>query len=68
MGYKVSGSFSPWYFASLPGEAMNFSVNLGADPRRYLIRNQTNLFVAARSGDVEKVKAGMDKTGQDVEK
>ena len=46
--------------ASLPGEAMNFSVNeLGADPRRKLIKNQTNLFVAATRGDVEKAKAGI---------
>ena len=46
--------------ASLPGEAMNFSVNeLGADPRRKLIKNQTNLFVAAKRGDVEKAKAGI---------
>ena len=43
---------------ALPGEAMNFSVNeLGADPRRKLIKNQTNLFVAAKRGDVEKAKA-----------
>ena len=57
----VSGSSSPCMrLASLPGEAMNFSVNeLGADPRRKLIKNQTNLFVAAKRGDVEKAKAGI---------
>ena len=58
MERKVSGSSSPCMrLASLPGEAMNFSVNeLGADPRRKLIKNQTNLFVAAERGDVEKAR------------
>ena len=61
MVHKVSGSSSPCMrLASLPGEAMNFCVNeLGADPRRKLIKNQTNLFVAAKRGDVEKTKVGI---------
>ena len=43
MVHKVSGSSSPCMrLASLPGEAMNFCVNeLGADPRRKLIKNQS---------------------------
>ena len=61
MENTVSGSSSPCMrLASLPGEAMNFSVNeLGADPRRKLIKHQTNLFVAAKRGDVEKAKVGI---------
>ena len=61
MEHKVSGSSSPCRcLASLPGEAIHFCVEgLGADPRRPLIKNQSNLFVAAKRGDVEKVKAGM---------
>ena len=61
MEHKVSGSSSPCRcLASLPGAAMNLCVkDLGADPKRKLIKNQTNLFVAAKRGDVEKVKAGM---------
>ena len=52
---------------------MNLSVELGADPRRKLIKNQTNLLVAATSGDVEKAAkaawAKMWKTcGKHVEK
>lgn len=54
-------------FTSATGEAMNFSVNeLGADPRRKLIKNQTNLFVAAKRGDVEKAKVLIETYGLDV--
>lgn len=54
-------------FTSATGEAMDFSVNeLGADPRRKLIKNETNLFVAAKRGDVEKVKILIQSYGLDV--
>ena len=39
------------------GPAMKYAVDLGADPKRTLAKKQTYLFVAAKRGDVEKVKA-----------
>lgn len=45
---------------SKPGKAIKFCVDeLQADPHRRLIWNQTNLFAAAKRGDVDKVKAGI---------
>ena len=41
------------------GAAVKYSLEeLGSDPKRLLIKGQTNLFGAAKRRDVEKVKAG----------
>ncbi|CAL1164381.1 unnamed protein product, partial [Cladocopium goreaui] len=60
---------SPWHFTyvgtaksrffsleSLKGPALKYALELGMDPNRTLSKGQTNLFGAAKRGDVEKVK------------
>ncbi|CAL1151406.1 unnamed protein product [Cladocopium goreaui] len=44
-------------FASATGPALKYALELGMDPNRILSKGQTNLFGAAKRGDVEKVKA-----------
>lgn len=43
-------------FASATGPALKYALELGMDPNRTLSKGQTNLFGAAKRGDVEKVK------------
>ncbi|CAL1164420.1 unnamed protein product [Cladocopium goreaui] len=43
-------------FASATGPALKYALELGMDPNRILSKGQTNLFGAAKRGDVEKVK------------
>ncbi|CAL1164436.1 unnamed protein product, partial [Cladocopium goreaui] len=43
-------------FASATGPAVKYALELGMDPNRMLSKGQTNLFGAAKRGDVEKVK------------
>ena len=40
------------------GPALKYALELGMDPNRTLSKGQTNLFGAAKRGDVEKVKVG----------
>lgn len=40
------------------GPAVKYALELGMDPNRMLSKGQTNLFGAAKRGDVEKVKVG----------
>eukprot|EP00438_Fugacium_kawagutii_P034535 Skav213825 [mRNA] locus=scaffold1987:702643:703845:+ [translate_table: standard] len=53
-------------FTSANGGAMAFAVELGADPRRSLILGQTNLFVAAKGGNFDKVRMCIEEFGLDV--